>query len=56
MHVSAEYTSVRVDMDAYHALERRKRPGESFSDVIERLARERPITDLAGILSKSAVA
>lgn len=56
MHMGSEYTSIRVNMDAYHALERRKRPDESFSAVIERLAEERPITDLAGLLSDEAVA
>lgn len=56
MHMGTEYTSIRVNMEAYHALERRKRPDESFSDVIKRLAEERPITDLAGLLSDEEVA
>lgn len=36
--------------DAYEALQALKRPGESFSDAVRRLARRRSLTDLAGIM------
>lgn len=36
--------------DAYEALLAIKRPGESFSDTVRRLARRRSITELAGIM------
>lgn len=41
--------TITVSLDAYEALQRLKREGESFSDVILRLARERrSLMDLAG--------
>lgn len=36
--------------DAYEALSAMKRPGESFSDTIRRIARRRSLTELAGIM------
>jgi len=53
--VSTEYKSVRLTEDVYEMLERRKRPGESFSEAVERLARERPVSDLAGLFSDEDV-
>lgn len=54
--MSREYVTIRLKKDAYELLARRKREGESFSEVVERLAGERPITDLAGIFSDGEVA
>ena len=46
-----EYRNVRLTEEAYQQLESRKQAGESFSDTVERLAGERSLLDLAGILS-----
>lgn len=46
-----EYRNVRLTEDAYRRLKRRKQAGESFSDTVERIAGERSLLDLAGILS-----
>lgn len=53
--MGTDYKSVRLTEGAYEALERRKRPNESFSETVERLARERPISDLAGLFSDDDV-
>ncbi|QSG12779.1 RHH/copG family antitoxin [Halapricum desulfuricans] len=53
--MSTEYKNVRLTADAYETLKRRKRDDESFSDVVERLVEERPISDLAGALSGNDV-
>lgn len=53
--MGAEYKSVRLTEDAYEALERRKREEETFSEAVERLASERPISDLAGLFSGEEV-
>ena len=53
--MSTEYKSVRLESSVYEILERRKRPDESFSDVVERLARERPISDLAGTFTETEI-
>lgn len=50
-----EYKSVRLTEDVYETLRRRKRPDESFSEAVDRLASEHPIADLAGILSDEEV-
>lgn len=47
-----EYRNVRLTEEAYQRLKNRKRPGESFSDTVERIADERSLLDLAGILSE----
>lgn len=54
--MGTEYRSVRLTADAYDALSRRKQDDESFSEVVERLASERPIADLADTLSEDDVA
>lgn len=54
--MGTEYRSVRLTADAYDALSRRKRDDESFSEVVERLASELPIADLADTLSEDDVA
>lgn len=45
------YRNIRLTEEAYHHLERRKQPGESFSDTVERIAGERSLLELAGVLS-----
>jgi len=41
--------TIAISLEAYEALRRLKRPGESFSDVILRLARGQPeLSELAG--------
>ncbi len=45
-----EVTSVALDREAYDLLRRQKRPGESFSHVVKRLAGKRPpLASFAGI-------
>lgn len=48
MHVSK---SIRLSDDAYERLAAHKREDETFSDVVLRLAGERSLLELAGILS-----
>ncbi len=55
IHVSTDYKNVRLTKDAYHALERRKREGETVSEAVARLARDRPISDLAGLFTDEEV-
>ena len=44
-----ETTSVALDREAYDLLRRQKRPGESFSQVVKRLAgRSRPLASFSG--------
>ncbi|MFC6731048.1 MULTISPECIES: antitoxin VapB family protein [unclassified Haladaptatus] len=53
--MSTDYKNVRLTKDAYHALERRKREGETFSEAVARLASERPISDLAGLFTDTEI-
>lgn len=53
--MGTDYKSVRLTDDAYETLEKRKREGETFSETIERLASERPISDLAGLFTDDEV-
>lgn len=48
MHMSK---SIRLSEDAYERLAAHKREDETFSDVVLRLAGERSLLDLAGVLS-----
>lgn len=48
MHMSK---SIRLSEDAYERLAAHKREGETFSDVVLRLAGERSLMELAGILT-----
>ncbi len=42
--------TVALDPEAYRLLQERKRPSETFSDVVKRIARpRRPLTDFIGI-------
>jgi predicted CopG family antitoxin len=41
--------TITISDDAYEVLSRNKNEGESFSDVILRLARKRTIKELAGV-------
>lgn len=49
------YKSVRLTEDAYEKLARRKNEDETFSEVVARLAAERPIRDLAEVFSDDDV-
>lgn len=44
----AETKTIAVSETAYEHLKARKREGESFSDVVERLAGERSLLEIAG--------
>lgn len=48
MHMSK---SIRLSEEAYERLAAHKREGETFSDVVLRLAGERSLLELAGLLS-----
>lgn len=43
--------TISLDEEAYERLVAHKREGESFSDVVKRIAGERSWKDVAGILS-----
>ncbi|WP_135364904.1 antitoxin VapB family protein [Halosimplex halophilum] len=43
--------SIRLSEDAYERLAAHKREDETFSDVVLRLAGERSLLDIAGVLS-----
>jgi len=48
-----ETKTIALEREAYELLKRRKRKGESFSDVVKRIAREpRPLSAFAGLWSK----
>lgn len=43
--------TISLDEEAYERLKAHKREGESFSDVVKRIAGERSWNEVAGILS-----
>jgi predicted CopG family antitoxin len=43
--------TISLDEEAYERLEAHKREGESFSDVVKRIAGERSWREVAGLLS-----
>ena len=45
--------TVSLDEEAYEQLKARKQAGESFSEVVKRLAGERSWSEVAGILSET---
>ena len=55
IQMSSGYKSVRLTEDVYEKLARRKREDETFSEVVDRLASERPISDLAGVFADEEV-
>ena len=44
--------NIAISEEAYQRLKALKRPGESFTEVIERMTRSKGILDLTGVLSK----
>lgn len=45
--------TISLDEEAYERLKAHKREGESFSDVVKRIAGERSWTEVAGTLSEN---
>lgn len=45
--------NIAISDEAYERLRSLKRPGESFTELIERMTRSRSVADLAGLLTKS---
>ncbi|MFC3960330.1 antitoxin VapB family protein [Halovivax cerinus] len=46
-----EYREIRLTEDAYQRLEACRRPDESISEVVERIAGERSLVELAGLVT-----
>lgn len=46
--------TITVTENAYEALKKMKEPNESFSDIILRVAKRRPLDDFFGVLSKES--
>ena len=44
--------NIAISEEAYQRLKALKKPGESFTEVIERMTRSKGVLDLAGVLSK----
>jgi predicted CopG family antitoxin len=44
--------NIAISEEAYQRLKSLKKPGESFTEVIERMTRTRGILELSGIISK----
>jgi predicted CopG family antitoxin len=45
--------NIAISEEAYQRLKAVKKPGESFTDVIERMTRSRGILELSGMLSRA---
>ncbi|APX95917.1 antitoxin VapB family protein [Natronorubrum daqingense] len=50
-----EYRTIRLTEDAYRKLKSHKQSGESFSEVVERLAGKRSLLDLTGTFTEDEV-
>jgi predicted CopG family antitoxin len=48
--------NIAISEEAYQRLKALKKPGESFTEVIERMTRSRGVLELSGILSKQEAA
>jgi predicted CopG family antitoxin len=48
--------NIAISDEAYQRLKALKKPGESFTEVIERMTRSRGVLELAGILSPQQAA
>lgn len=48
--------TISLDEEAYEHLKAHKREGESFSEVVKRIAGERSWTEVAGLLSEEDAA
>jgi predicted CopG family antitoxin len=44
--------NIAISDEAYERLKSLKRPGESFTELIERMTTSRRVADLAGLLTK----
>ncbi|MBS3761616.1 MAG: antitoxin VapB family protein [Halodesulfurarchaeum sp.] len=53
--MGANYKSVRLTEDAYEKLASRKNEDETFSEVVDRLASERPISEVAGLFTEEDI-
>ena len=47
--------NIAISEEAYQRLKALKRPGESFTEVIERMTRSKGVLELSGILTKHEV-
>ncbi|MHA1863360.1 MAG: antitoxin VapB family protein [Candidatus Thorarchaeota archaeon] len=47
--------TISVSDDAYARLKSRKKPGESFSDTINRLTERKRLSEIAGILDEEDI-
>lgn len=50
-HRGVATKTINVTEEAYEALRSHKREGESFTDVVLRLAGDRPLSEVAGALT-----
>lgn len=54
IHMLMGTRTISLADDAYEALSKMRRPGESFSDVVRRLTRSRSLTELADAVDPAA--
>jgi predicted CopG family antitoxin len=50
------FRNIAISDEAYHMLKALKKPGESFTDVINRMTHRSSVLELAGALSKREAA
>jgi predicted CopG family antitoxin len=55
IHIDMGVKTVSLSDEAYARLKSRKRPGESFSDVVNRLTSRRRLSELVGALDDGDV-